>query len=205
ETNEEQAAVVADMRAAARAAGREARDQGTSLVTAADDEGNAVVIVHSNSFPRFGSGIVLSNGLVLNNRPGRGFDLQAAPGSATAPGPGKMPPTTLHAWALQDKHGLTFGGTPGGVNQLPWNVQTVSALLAGATPGGAVTAPRWATDEPGNISAEPGAAVDPARPNVKALAPLSLRSVQQLMRIKPDGSLEAAADPRTNAQAIAAY
>ncbi|MDB5797055.1 MAG: gamma-glutamyltransferase [Paucimonas sp.] len=88
ETNEEQAAVVADMRAAARAAGREARDQGTSLVTAADDEGNAVVIVHSNSFPRFGSGIVLSYGLVLNNRPGRGFDLQAAPGSATAPGPG---------------------------------------------------------------------------------------------------------------------
>jgi gamma-glutamyltranspeptidase/glutathione hydrolase len=205
QNNEEQAKVVAEMRAAAKAAGRDARDQGTSLVTAADDEGNAVVIVHSNSFPRFGSGIVLSNGLVLNNRPGRGFDLQAPAGSATAPGPGKMPPTTLHAWALQDEHGLTFGGTPGGVNQLPWNVQSLSQLLQGLPLAEVVTSPRWATDEPGNLSAEPGAAIDPARSNVKQLEPLSLRSVQQFMRIRPDGSLEAAADPRTNAQASAAY
>ena len=204
-TSEDQAAVVADMRAAAKAAGRDARDQGTSLVSAADDEGNAVVIVHSNSFPRFGSGIVLSNGLVLNNRPGRGFDLQAPAGSANAPAPGKMPPTTLHAWALEDANGLTFGGTPGGVNQLPWNVQSVSQLLQGATLGEVVTSPRWATDEPGNLSAEPGAAIDTTRATVRMLEPLSLRSVQQFMRITSDGSLEAAADPRTNAQALAAY
>lgn len=201
----DQATVVAEIRAAARAAGREGRDQGTSLVTAADEEGNAVVVVHSNSFPRFGSGVVLSSGLVLNNRPGRGFDLQAPAGSPNAPAPGKTPPTTLHAWALEDRHGRTFGGTPGGINQLPWNVQSVARLLQDATLQDVVTSPRWATDDSGKYSAEPGAAIDVARFQARMVDPLSMRSVQQFMRIRPDGSLQAAADPRTNAQACAVY
>ena len=203
--NEEQADVVAQVRAAARAAGRDGRDPGTSLVTAADDEGNAVVIVHSNSFPRFGSGVVLSNGLVLNNRPGRGFDLQAPEGSPNAAAPGKTPPTTLHAWALDDSHGRTFGGTPGGINQLPWNVQSLAQLLQGCPLQEVVTGPRWSTDDSGKYSAEPGAAIDAQRFQARAVEPLSLRSVQQFMRICPDGSLQAVADPRTNAHACAVY
>ena len=44
---------------------------GTSAVSAADADGNAVVVVHSNSYPRFGSGIVVDGfDLVLNNRAG---------------------------------------------------------------------------------------------------------------------------------------
>ncbi len=202
---EQQATVVTQLLALARAAGRDGRDPGTSLVTAADDEGNAVVVVHSNSFPRFGSGVVLSNGLVLANRPGRGFDLQAAPGSPNAPAPGKTPPTTLHAWALENRHGRTFGGTPGGVNQLPWNVQSVSELLQDRSLQEVVTSPRWSTDDSGKYSAEPGAAIDVEQFGARMVAPLSNRSVQQLMRIRPDGSLQAAADPRTNAQACAVY
>jgi len=47
---------------------------GTSVVTAADSLGNRVVLVHSNSFPRYGAGIVVPDyDLILNNRPGRGF------------------------------------------------------------------------------------------------------------------------------------
>src|SRR3546814_16859272 len=54
---------------------------GTSVVTAADGEGNRVVVVHSNSFPPYGSGVVVSEyDLVLNNRPGRGFALDAPSG-----------------------------------------------------------------------------------------------------------------------------
>ncbi|MDB5823371.1 MAG: Gamma-glutamyltransferase [Herminiimonas sp.] len=202
---EQQATVVAELRAAARERGRDGRDGGTSVVTAADQEGNVVVIVHSNSFPRFGSGVVLSNGLVLNNRPGRGFDLQARPGSANAPAAGKTPPTTLHAWALLDKSGMTFGATPGGVNQLPWNVQSVSNLLDGKTLAQTVTAPRWGVDDKGDYSAEPGASLDDAKFKPRAVSPLSLRSVQQLVRVATDGSIEAAADPRTGARACASY
>jgi gamma-glutamyltranspeptidase/glutathione hydrolase len=205
QTHEEPAAVIAELRQKARQAGRDAIDDGTSVVTAADAEGNAVVIVHSNSFPRFGSGVVLSNGLVLNNRPGRGFDLQAPAGARSAPGAGKMPPTTLHAWALEDERGLTFGATPGGINQLPWNVQSVSELLQGKSLAQVVTGPRWATDDSGTYSSEPGAWLDAHAFSPRMLEPLSLRSVQQLMRIGSDGSLEAAADPRTNARACALY
>lgn len=203
--SEQPAAVIAELRKAARERGRDGRDGGTSVVTAADQEGNVVVVVHSNSFPRFGSGVVLSNGLVLNNRPGRGFDLQATPGSPNAPAAGKTPPTTLHAWALQDAAGIAFGATPGGINQLPWNVQSVSDLLAGKSLAQTVTAPRWGVDEKGDYSAEPGARIDDATFKPRAVAPLSMRSVQQVVRVAVDGSIEAAADPRTGARVCASY
>jgi gamma-glutamyltranspeptidase/glutathione hydrolase len=205
QTNEEPAAVIAELRQAARKKGRDATDSGTSVVTAADDQGNVVVVVHSNSFPRFGSGVVLSNGLVLNNRPGRGFDLQAPVGSPSAPAAGKTPPTTLHAWAIEDQQGTTFGATPGGVNQLPWNVQTVSELLQNKSLAETVTSPRWAVDDSGNYSCEPGARLDANAFKPRMLEPLSLRSVQQIVRIGVDGTLEAAADPRANAKACAVY
>ena len=45
------------------------------MVSAADRDGTVVTVVHSNSFPRFGSGIVVPGyDLVLANRAGRGFD-----------------------------------------------------------------------------------------------------------------------------------
>jgi gamma-glutamyltranspeptidase/glutathione hydrolase len=97
--------------------GRLATDDGTSVVAAADNEGNAVVILHSNSFPQFASGIVLDDGLILNNRPGRGFDLDAAPDAANAPRAGRVPPTTLHAWCLQASGKTLLGATPGGADE----------------------------------------------------------------------------------------
>ncbi len=198
------ASLIAELRAAARQAGADGRDGGTSVVSAADRDGNCVVVVHSNSFPRFGSGVVLSSGLVLNNRPGRGFDLQAAPEAANAPAAGRTPPTTLHAWALEDAQGLAFGATPGGINQLPWNVQAVQDLLAGRSLAETVTGPRWAVDDAGAYSAEPGARIA-AQLEPRALETMSLRSVQQITRIAADGMLEAAADPRTGARASALY
>ena len=117
----------------------------TSAVSAADAEGNAVVVVHSNSYPRFGSGIVVEGfDLVLNNRAGRGFT--SVPGHPNFPVAGRRPATTLHAWAAGEVDGrpALVGATPGGVNQLPWNAQIVADVVAGELrPGVLVTLPRW--------------------------------------------------------------
>jgi gamma-glutamyltranspeptidase/glutathione hydrolase len=184
--------------------GRLATDDGTSVVAAADDEGNAVVILHSNSFPQFASGIVLDDGLILNNRAGRGFDLDAPPNGANAPRAGRVPPTTLHAWCLQADGKTVLGATPGGINQLPWNVQTVTELIAGATPASTVTSPRWSLDANDVLAAEDGAATGHAA-IAKHLAPLSLRSAQQIIRLSDNGAHEAAADPRSGSVALAVF
>jgi gamma-glutamyltranspeptidase/glutathione hydrolase len=196
--------IIRQERLAAKALGRHARDGGTSVVTAADADGNAVVIVHSNSFPRFGSGLVLDDGLVLNNRPGRGFDLAAPPGSAAAPAAGRTPPTTLHAWAVERPDGLVMGATPGGINQLPWNLQSVTELLDGAAIGDIVCRPRWALDEQDQLTAEEGAVV-PADAGARIVPPVSQRSAQQLLHLPDDGLASAAADPRVACRALALY
>ncbi|WP_198543489.1 gamma-glutamyltransferase, partial [Pseudofrankia sp. BMG5.36] len=106
--------------------------EGTSVVGATDDEGAIVVIVHSNSFPQFGSGLIVDEyDLVLSNRAGRGF---GRPGAPDGPAPGRRPPTTLHAWALGaggdgDGRPTLFGATPGGEQQVAWNAQVITGLL----------------------------------------------------------------------------
>jgi gamma-glutamyltranspeptidase/glutathione hydrolase len=197
------AGIVAQVRTEARTAGRLPSDDGTSVVSAADEWGNAVVVVHSNSFPRFGSGVVLENGLVLNNRPGRGFDAAAAPGARASAAGGKVPPTTLQAWALLDAGAATFGATPGGVNQLVWNSQTLASLLAGARPERVVTEPRWAVDDQGAYSAEADITLDAVGVTVRPVAALGLRSAQQIMHVDVAGRVAAFADPRAGGTAMA--
>jgi gamma-glutamyltranspeptidase/glutathione hydrolase len=204
ETSEPLISIVRAEREEAKRNGRLATDGGTSVVTAADSEGNVVVVLHSNSFPQFASGIVLSNGLVLTNRPGRGFDLAASPEARNAPRAGRVPPTTLHAWALERPGELLAGATPGGINQLPWNAQTVTELLAGVSPIDAVTNPRWALTEGDDLSAEPGANL-PDGVSARAVAPLSQGSVQQILRMTSEGLIEIAADPRAGGFAQASY
>ncbi|WP_136685615.1 gamma-glutamyltransferase [Falsirhodobacter xinxiangensis] len=195
-------ALVREVLADAKARGRRAADGGTSVFGCADAEGNVVVVLHSNSFPQMASGVVMPDGLILNNRAGRGFDRDAPAGSVAAPGPGKTPPTTLHAWAQRQDGRLIFGATPGGVNQLPWNLQVLTRLAAGDTLVDAVCAPRWAMDAKGAVTVEPGA---PSNEGT-AIAPYALRSVAQLLCVAEDGGLHhAAADPRTGAVAVAVY
>ncbi|QYG94052.1 hypothetical protein HC251_17480 [Iamia sp. SCSIO 61187] len=146
---------------------RLATDDGTSVVAAADADGTAVVVVHSNSFPEFGAGLVLpTSGLVLGNRPGRGFRGPAA-------GAGSRPPTTLHAWARRTDDGhLAVGATSGGEDQVVWNTQLLGPVLdlEGAAATEAIRtglgAPRWASAVDGAVRAEPGAPVEgvPVRP-----------------------------------------
>ncbi|WP_033342722.1 gamma-glutamyltransferase [Catenuloplanes japonicus] len=194
---------------------------GTSAVAAVDADGNAVVIVHSNSFPQFGSGLVVPGlDLVLSNRAGRGFTWQE--GHPNAPAPGRRPRTTLHAWAIADPAGrpALLGATPGGEQQVPWNAQLLDALLAAGAPfaedpqatdaalGDALTAARWEFTADGRISAEEQA--DPAQAPLPAdgYGPaFSARSSHVAVRLAPpdgDGTLSAAADPRLGAAAVSA-
>lgn len=194
---------VADSRRAHRA-----DDEGTSVVIAADGR-STVVVVHSNSFPRFGSGVILPNGLVLNNRPGRGFRLDAPPGTAGAPASGVVPPTTLHAWALDGDRTRIFGATPGGVNQLPWNAQTVAELIESDGPDALIrfaTAPRWAVDDKGTQIFESNLDESLRRASARVVEPMSLGSAQQVVvRDKTDQErcYRAVADPRNLASALA--
>ncbi|MEO5902252.1 MAG: gamma-glutamyltransferase [Ilumatobacteraceae bacterium] len=180
---------------------------GTSMVSAADADGNVVVVVHSNSFPRFGSGIVVpAYDLPLANRAGRGFTPE--PGHPNFPVAGRRPATTLHAWAVADPDGGArwMGATPGGANQMPWNAQTLARIAAGARhPGLLVTSPIWEW-LPGDdgLRIEDGfadadlAALRAGVSRVVDAPRWGCKSAQQVVRIPRDAEpWMAAADPRT--------
>ncbi len=188
------------------------RLSGTSMVSAADAEGNVVVVVHSNSYPRFGSGIVAEPyDLVLANRAGRGFS--ADPRSPNYPAPGRRPATTLHAWAAgNDGEAPTLlGATPGGANQMTFNAQLLSQFMTQRPgPGALVTAPRWEwlPDDDG-VRVEAGFTEDEIAELATASSRLErvdrwgLRSAQQVVRRPVAGaSIEGAVDPRTGGAAL---
>lgn len=185
---------------------------GTSMVSAADTLGNVVTMVHSNSYPRFGSGIVVSDyQLILNNRAGRGFT--PVPGHPNFPVAGRRPATTLHAWALRSERGDYYSGaTPGGANQVPWNTQTIGQIIAGVSePGVLVTSPRWEwlPDDDG-VRLE-GGFTEEKLGNIEELAPRTVRSprwatraAQQVVRVSSarDAAIVGGADPRTVGAAV---
>ena len=180
---------------------------GTSMVSAADTEGNVVVVVHSNSFPRFGSGIVVPGyDLTLANRAGRGFT--PVLGHPNFPVAGRRPATTLHAWAMADAAGMPrfLGATPGGANQMPWNAQTMARIAAGVhDPGVLVASPIWEW-----LPADDGLRIEAGfdADDMQSLADTVTRvisaprwgckSAQQVVRVPRNGEAwAAAADPRT--------
>ena len=180
---------------------------GTSMVSAADSAGNVAVVVHSNSYPRFGSGIVEPEfSLVLANRAGRGFTPE--PGHPNFPVAGRRPATTLHAWAVADEKGAVrfLGATPGGANQMPWNAQMIGQIVNGVErPGLLVTSPRWEwlPDDDGvrveeGFPADEVEALEAAAPRIVRSPRWACRSAQQVVRVPlPGEAHEGAADPRT--------
>lgn len=201
-------------RAVVEAIARRRRDlsgiAGTSMVTAADADGTMVTIIHSNSYPRFGSGLIVGDyDLILANRAGRGFN--AVPGHPNFPEPGRRPITTLHAWAVGLADGTRLlGATPGGANQMPWNAQTLARIAAGESdPGRLIAAPRWEwrpaddgviVEDGFGSEAMGGFALAPSLHTVPRWA---MRSAMQIVRVGADGAGSIAADPRTVGAALA--
>lgn len=199
------AATVAEIlatQAAGAGDGVDLRAEGTSVVATTDAEGGAAVVVHSNSFPQFGSGVVVAGlDLVLSNRAGRGFS--SDPASPNHPAAGRRPLTTLHAWATGPTRPALLGGTPGGEQQVAWNAQFLTRLLddRAASVGDAITAPLWRLDG-GGVTAEADA--EPVTVDTRAVPPLSMRSAQVVVA-PPDASglARAWADPRIDTVALA--
>jgi gamma-glutamyltranspeptidase / glutathione hydrolase len=182
---------------------------GTSMVGAVDSDGDAVVVIHSNSYPQFGSGLVVGEyDLILANRAGRGFT--AVEGHPNFPVPGRRPATTLHAWAAGPVGGppRLIGGTPGGANQVAWNAQLLASVLAGEErPGHLVAQPRWEWDPADDGIVVEAGFDDDALASLESAAGGSgvvgtgrwgLRCAQQVLRVPVPGEPRvAAADPRT--------
>jgi len=186
---------------------------GTSMVSAVDEAGTMVTIVHSNSYPRFGSGLIVGRyDLVLANRAGRGFS--AEPAHPNFPIAGRRPATTLHAWAVLGPRGLRLqGATPGGANQMPWNAQTLARLVHGELDiGRLVVAPRWewipASNglrlEEGFAAEEETALLSAAAGKIDRVERWAIHSAMQIIAVDRErGVISAAADPRTVGAALA--
>jgi gamma-glutamyltranspeptidase/glutathione hydrolase len=189
----------------------------TSYFCVADGEGNAISFIHSLS-AGFGSGVVGgATGIVLNNRAGRGFTLEA--GHPNVVEGGKRTMHTLNCYLLlRDGRFWVAGGTPGGDQQPQWNVQTICNLVDfGMDVQQAVEAPRWFSF-PGTDPADAGKPValhlesrfDPevvdalaARGHaVVPLGPWGTAGRVQLIAREPNGVLRGACDPRSAGAAL---
>jgi gamma-glutamyltranspeptidase/glutathione hydrolase len=189
----------------------------TSYLCAADGHGNAVSLIHSLS-AGFGCGVVAGRtGVILNNRAGRGFTLEAGHPNVFAGGKKTM--HTLNCYLLT-RGGRLFGvgGTPGGDQQPQWNAQTISNVVDfGMEPQNAIEAPRWhsfpSTDpehvgKPFEVKLESRfgeAASDGLRRRghrVDVQGPWAGGGAVQLILRDDDGTLRGGSDPRAGGVAL---
>jgi gamma-glutamyltranspeptidase/glutathione hydrolase len=189
----------------------------TSYFCVADGQGNAISFIHSLC-GGWGSGVTAGEtGIVLNNRAGRGFMLEA--GHPNVIEGGKRTMHTLTAYLLmRDGSLLAVGGTPGGDRQPQWNVQVISNLLDhGMDVQQAVEAPRWesfpGTDEVNTAkpfvlqieSRHDPAVLDALAArghHIENVGPWGCRSMAQVIVRQPSGVLAGGSDPRSGGIAL---
>jgi gamma-glutamyltranspeptidase/glutathione hydrolase len=136
-------------RAADEVPAGEHQDGDTTYLCVADGDGMMVSLIQSVS-SAFGSGVVAGDtGVVLNNRAGRGFTLEAGHPNVFAPGKKTMHTLNCFSIAAPDGTPILVGGTPGGDGQPQWNLQLVAGLIdAGLDVQASIEQPRW-TSLPG--------------------------------------------------------
>ena len=193
-------------------------DGDTTYLCTADAEGNMVSFIHSLS-AGFGSHVVAGDtGILLNNRAGRGFSLEARHPNVIEGGKKTM--HTLNCFALaRDGKVVLVGGTPGGDQQPQWNLQLISNLVDhGMDTQAAVEAPRWQSfpgTDPINLpnpfevrveSRVPEEALEGLRQRghaLKVLEPYAAGGAAFLIARNPQtGVLEGGADPRSEGLAL---
>lgn len=126
---------------------------GTSCLSVADADGNAVVLVQS-IFNVFGAGVLdPETGILFNNRMS-GFTHK--PGRINSVGPGKRPAHTLCPVMVTRNGRLRFAmATPGGLSQTLTNVQVLNGLVdCGLDVQAAAEAPRWCNTKTGDFLIE---------------------------------------------------
>ena len=197
-------------------------DEADAAPVAVDGDRSGVSLIQSNA-GGFGSGLGdTSTGIGLQNR-GLGFSLE--PGHPAEYGPGRRPPSTLAPVLLTGPGGGLVGtvGTMGGDAQPQVVLQLLARLLAkGEAPGPALAAGRFALgprspgeapgfstwNEGGRVAVEVEAHAPPAWVDGLAARGHTVRPAPafsprfghaQSILVRPDGMLEAAADPRAPA------
>jgi gamma-glutamyltranspeptidase len=185
----------------------------TVALAAADAEGRAVSLIQSLS-SGFGSGILEpSTGMILHDR-GQGFSLD--PDSPNVLAGGKRPAHTLMpVLVLRDERLAAVTGTMGGGAQPQINAATICRTFdLGMSPAETLDAPRYLVggmDFPVGerfVEAEVRVPEDVRRALANAGHRITLLGDvdegvghAHLIRVADDGSLEAAADPRSDGEA----
>lgn len=181
----------------------------TAGIVIADARGNALVMLQS-VFQPFGSGCVEpSTGILMNNRLHE-FDLDPAAHNVLAPG--KRPVHTLNPYiVLRDGRPMWCAVSPGGVSQTTTGVQFIANVVDHAmTLPDAIDEPRWSLSRDGDLLCEPGfpsGVIDRLEARGVAVTRDSLHPFYfgsiKAVRLLNDGVLEASADQRREASAMA--
>jgi gamma-glutamyltranspeptidase/glutathione hydrolase len=182
-----------------------------------DAAGNMVSFIHSLSNAFGCCEVAGDTGILLNNRAGRGFRLDAGHPNCIAPGKRTM--HTLNTYLITEGgRPYAVGNTPGGDGQPQWNLQVITNLLdLGMSVAEALAAPRWLSN-PGTdpvglgrpveliVESRMAAAVreELARlgHQVRLAGPWGGGGDAQLIRVRPGGVLEGASDPRGEGVAV---
>ncbi|MBM3470923.1 MAG: gamma-glutamyltransferase [Armatimonadetes bacterium] len=176
--------------AQARAGGLPAEESGnTTYFCVADCEGNLVSYITSLS-AAFGCGeIVEGTGILLNNRAGRGFTLEAGHPNRIAPGKRTMHTLTPYM-AFRGGMPWLAWGTPGGDAQPQWCLQILLNLVeSGMSPQQAVEAPRWHSfpgTDPATLGSQFELRVEEGFPP-ETLIELERRGHRVLLAASPEG------------------
>jgi gamma-glutamyltranspeptidase len=197
-------------RAVAASAGPVARphaDGDTVALVAADGSGLAVSLIQSIYFG-FGSGVLEPDtGILLHNR---GACFSADPDSPNALGPGKRPLHTLMPVVLTRGGRVRWvAGTMGGHAQAQIHAQMLLRRRAGGDPETAVSSPRFVVGElgaadAGEVCLEEDFAAARAAFEQAGQAPALMprwddsAGHAHAIAVRPDGSFNAASDPRAD-------
>jgi len=188
----------------------------TTHLSIVDAEGNRVAATLSVNYP-FGSGFLAGGtGVLLNDemddfakRPGTANAYGLVGGEANRIEPGKRPLSSMTpSFARAEDGSIAVLGTPGGSRIITMVLLGLLAFEAGEPPAAWVGAPRYHHQYlPDVIQHEPDAFSETRKARLVALGH-RLESVgrtygnMQAIRIAPDGSTRAAADPRGEGTAI---
>lgn len=187
----------------------------TIAITAVDGSGTAVSLIQS-VFHAFGSRLLEpGTGLVLHNR-GAFFSLD--PASPNAVAPGKRPAHTLVPVTVEYADGtVSAHGTMGGKAQSQIHAQLLLRALEGRSPAETVSAPRFIVGSTEAGRSNDAVFVEPGQPAAVldalaatgmdlTLAPAldSEAGHAMVATRRPDGSLDAGADPRSDGATLIA-
>ncbi len=205
ETAAKLAALIDPGRAMAAAAPlSEAVHKDTIYITVVDKDRMAVSLIYS-IYHGFGSGIATDRfGILLQNR-GQGFTLE--PGHPNELGGGKRPMHTIIPGMIRENGGIAASfGVMGGAYQPNGHARVISNLRDfGMEPQAALDAPRSFSDS-GNMLVERGYC-DQVRQELADMGhavsiPETAIGGAQMIRIRRDGVLEGASDPRKDGCAL---